>query len=352
MDIAMGDIAPLMEGARKIVVDCARVTPNEKVLIITDTGRDLAVAYALMEAAMDVGSEVAVITMKERDAPGLEPPPQVNKAMLESDVILQVTSTIMGYSQAKKDACKKGARFAAMTGMIPDILMSPALTETDFKKLKPFVEKMSDMVTAAKKATVTTHRGTALTMNLEGRGAELCTAILETPGKLSGMPDLEVYIAPVENSVNGTAVIDATISSSGLVTSPVTLTIKDGIVQKIEGGKDAEVLRTLLENQRNPHVYQVAELGIGLNPNACLRGAIIEDEGVLGTAHVAVGDNTLMNGLNKAPIHVDMVMKDPTIELDGRVVISAEGKTIHFASELFPLTEPLKSSGWDTHKIQ
>ena len=347
MNIKMGDIAPLMEGAQKIVLECARITPKERVLVITDTGRDLAVAYALMEAAMEVGSEVTVVTMKERDAPGLEPPPQVYTAMLESDVILQVTSTIMGYTQAKKDACKKGARFAAMTCMIPEILTSPALTETDFENLKPFVEKMSEMVTAAASARVTTQEGTDLVMSLEGRTTELCSAILETPGKLSGMPDLEVYIAPVEDSVNGVAIIDATISSSGLVTSPVKLTIKNGIVQKIEGGKDAEALRDILERQKNPHVYQIAELGIGLNPNAHLRGAIIEDEGVLGTVHIAVGDNTLMNGANKAPIHIDMVMKDPTVVLDGSVAISAKGKTVYVTPELLPLTTPLESSGWN-----
>ncbi|MBU7014908.1 MAG: aminopeptidase [Theionarchaea archaeon] len=328
MSIVMSDITPLLKGARKIVIECARVTPGEKVLVVTDSGRDLAVAYALMEAAMEVGSEVAAITMRERTAPGEEPPPHVSRAMLESDVILQATSTVMAFTQAKKDACKKGARFAAMTGMIPEILTSPALTDTDFGKEQETIKKMSGLVNAAKKAKVTTPGGTDLVMSLEGRTSDACTSILDAPGCASGLPDLEVYIAPVENSVNGTAVIDATISSSGLVTSPVTLTIKDGIVQKIEGGKDAEVLRTLLENQRNPHVYQVAELGIGLNPNACLRGAIIEDEGVLGTAHVAVGDNTVFGGTNRAPIHIDMVMKDPTLELDGTVVL--KGRKLFF----------------------
>jgi leucyl aminopeptidase (aminopeptidase T) len=328
MSILMSDIAPLLKGARKIVSECARITPKEKVLVVTDTGRDLAVAYALMEAAMEVGSEVTVITMKERAAPGEEPPPQVSKSMLESDVILQATSTVMAFTQAKKDACKNGARFAAMTSMIPEILTSPALTDTDFEKEQETIKKMSGLVNAAKKARITTSGGTDLTMSLEGRTADACTSILDVPGCSSGMPDLEVYIAPVEDSVNGVAIIDATISSSGLVTSPVKLTIKDGIVQKIEGGKDAEALRTILRKQNNAHVYQVAELGIGLNPNAHLRGAIIEDEGVLGTVHIAVGDNTVFGGTNRAPIHIDMVMKDPTLELDGTVVL--KGRNLHF----------------------
>ncbi|MBU7001634.1 MAG: aminopeptidase, partial [Theionarchaea archaeon] len=231
MSILMSEVAPLMKGARKIVKACARITPEERVLVITDTGRDLAVAYALMEAAMEVGSEVTVATMKERDVPGEEPPPQVREAMLGSDVILQATSTIMAFTQAKADACKKGARFAAMTGMMPEILTSPALTDTDFEKEQVTIEKMSKLVNSAKKARITTSGGTDLVMSLEGRTADACTSILDVPGCSSGMPDLEVYIAPVEDSVNGVAIIDATISSSGLVTSPVKLTIKNGIVQ-------------------------------------------------------------------------------------------------------------------------
>ncbi len=348
--ILMSELSALMEGARKIVTECALVTPEETVLVITDSGRDLAVAYAFMKAAAEVGAEVTVVTMKERDAPGEEPPPPVKAAMLESDVILQATSTVMGYTEAKKEACARGARFAAMTSMIPEILTSPALIDTNFEEMKPLVEKMGEMVTAAKKAKITTPQGTNLEMSLEGRKAKICTSILDTPGDLSGMPDLEVYAAPVENSVNGVAVVDATISSSGLVKNPVRITIKDGIIQRIEGGEDADNLRELLKKQNTPSVYQVAELGIGLNPNAQLRGAIIEDEGMLGTVHIAVGDNTLMYGNNKAPIHIDMVMKNPTVEFDGKVVLKVEDKNIQLAPELFPLAEPYTLK-WKVTKV-
>ncbi len=319
--IEMGDITSLMKGARKIVTECALVTPEETVLVITDSGRDLAVAYSLMRAATEVGAEATVVTMKERDAPGEEPPPPVKAAMLVSDVILQATSTVMAFTHAKKEACEKGARFAAMTGIIPEILTSPGLIDTNFEEQQPIIEKMSKMVTAAKKVKITTPQGTNLEMSLEGRKADSCTSILDRPGISTGMPDLEVYAAPVEDSVNGVAVIDATISSSGLVKNPVRITIKDGIVQRIEGGEDADKLRELLKKQNTPSVYQVAELGIGLNPNAQLRGAIIEDEGVLGTVHIAVGDNIVFGGNNKAPVHIDMVMKNPTVEFDGKVVL-------------------------------
>jgi leucyl aminopeptidase (aminopeptidase T) len=71
----------------------------------------------------------------------------------------------------------------------------------------------------------------------------------------------------------------------------------------------------------DPRAYVVAEIGIGLNPESQLTGIMIEDEAAFGTAHIAVGNNALMGGQNFAPIHVDMIIRDPTIEVDGEVVV-------------------------------
>jgi len=324
--ITFTDISRLIKGARKIVTQCAQIKTGEKVLILTDTGRDIGIAYALMKAALEVEAEATVVTMEERKAPGEEPPPQVREAMIVSDVILQATSTIMYYTQAKADACRRGARFAAMTGITPEVLTSPGVTDTDFEKQKPIVEKLTELLNSTKKVKVTTLKGTDLEFSVEGRTAENCTSILDKPGSSSGVPDIEVYIAPIENSINGIAVIDGTISSSGLVKDPVKVFIKNGIVQKIEGGEDAKKLTYILKKQNDPSVYQVAELGIGLNPNVQLKGAIIEDEGALGTIHIALGDNHRFGGKNKAPIHIDLVIKDPILEFDGKIVL--RGKEI------------------------
>lgn len=321
MEILMSNINTLMEGAKKIVTKCGAVKPNEKVLVITDTGRDLSMAYALMATALDIGTEVAVITMNERKISGEEPPPHVAKAMLVSDVIFQLTSTIMIYTQAKMDACEKGARFIAMTGITPEVFTSPGVIDVDFRKQRLIVEKLANRLNRTKKVRFTTPRGTDITLSVEGRSAISNPGMVDAPGSFSGAPDIEVYIAPVEESVNGVAVIDGTISTSGLVKSPVKLLIKDGIVQKIEGEEDAKKLQNRLEVENNPSVYQVAELGIGLNPGAQLRGAIIEDEGALGTAHIALGDNHRFGGKNKAPVHIDLVQRDATLEFDGKIVL-------------------------------
>ena len=345
--VTMNAIAPLLEGARKIVTHCAKIQAGENVLIVTDTGRDLSMSYAFMQAVIEQSAEPTVITMKEREYPGQEPPPQVAAAMLDSDVIFQITTTVMAYTQAVKRARERGARYAAMTGILPEIIASPTVTATDFEKMNPLVQALADMVDRAEKVKVTTEKGTHLEMNLKGRTAITCTSLLDTPGCLTGLPDLEVCVAPVEDSINGTAVVDASISSSGLVANPVTLHISNGMLEKIEGGKDAKELEALLHRQNDPHVYQVAELGIGLNPNAQIRGAIIEDEGKLGTCHIAVGNNILLGGQNEAPVHIDNVMIDPKIVFDGKTVLKTGGKTIEVIEELLPFMDPIKKAGWN-----
>jgi len=315
------ELANLARGARQLVTECAGVRPGENVLVITDLGRDLSIAYAIMSAALELGAEATVATMSVRSVPGDEPPPQVAKAMLGADVIFQATSTIMIYTKARIEACNKGARFLAMTGITPSVLASPALTEVDFKKQKTLVDGLTKRLNEAKTARVTTPAGTNLELSIDGRTAVPNPGFVGAPGEVSGTPDIEVYIAPVEDSVNGVAVIDGTISTSGLVKSPVKLFIEKGVVRKIEGGEDAASLQEQLDRHKTASVYQVAELGVGLNPKAELRGAIIEDEGALGTVHIALGDNTRFGGANKAPVHIDLVQRNATLELDGEVVI-------------------------------
>jgi leucyl aminopeptidase (aminopeptidase T) len=47
-------------------------------------------------------------------------------------------------------------------------------------------------------------------------------------------------------------------------------------------------------------------------------GLRIYDERALGTAHVAIGNNTHLGGTNKATIHIDFILPSPTIEIDNK----------------------------------
>jgi leucyl aminopeptidase (aminopeptidase T) len=95
----------------------------------------------------------------------------------------------------------------------------------------------------------------------------------------------------------------------------MTIKVEDGYAVDIVGERAAEMLKIidpLGKNARN-----LAELGIGTNPAAKLIGVVLEDEKVVGTAHIALGDNSTFGGNVVAGIHIDGIIRKPKLFIDG-----------------------------------
>jgi len=105
----------------------------------------------------------------------------------------------------------------------------------------------------------------------------------------------------------------------------VRMVIEDGRVNSIEGGKDAEGLLKLLEGFGDPNMYQVVEFGIGLNKEARIgRGLMAEDEGQFGTVHLGLGEGRTFGLPVSAPSHVDLVVRNPVVSVDGELILRQE----------------------------
>jgi len=133
---------------------------------------------------------------------------------------------------------------------------------------------------------------------------------------------MEANIGPLEGTTEGTAVIDAAIPHPllGVIIEPITLMIEGGLITQINGGEQATILRNVLEEMNDPAIYNIAELGIGLNPCSRICGSMLEDEGVYGTGHIGIGDNLAYGGHVKSKGHIDLIMYKPTIEIDGTCI--------------------------------
>ena len=81
------------------------------------------------------------------------------------------------------------------------------------------------------------------------------------------------------------------------------------------------MLKRDLASHNDHNCYNIAELGVGLNPQCRLCGIMLEDEGVIPTAHIGIGTSITLGGTVKAPTHYDLLMWDPKIEVDGKVII-------------------------------
>jgi leucyl aminopeptidase (aminopeptidase T) len=53
-----------------------------------------------------------------------------------------------------------------------------------------------------------------------------------------------------------------------------------------------------------------------------MTGVMLDDEGVLGSAHIGIGTSITLGGVVRAAVHYDLVLWRPTLALDGVEVIS------------------------------
>ena len=121
---------------------------------------------------------------------------------------------------------------------------------------------------------------------------------------------------PAEEKAEGVYYIDGSLAGIGLIEDePIEITIENGMAIKIEGGKQAkqfaEMIDRVGEKARN-----LAELGVGTNYMAQIKGTVLEDEKVLGTIHLALGNNVSMGGTVNVGFHVDGIITNPTLKID------------------------------------
>jgi leucyl aminopeptidase (aminopeptidase T) len=168
---------------------------------------------------------------------------------------------------------------------------------------------------------VTAPNGTDFHGVIEGRPVQYETGLFREPGQFAALPNSEINISPIEGTAEGVAVIDVRVMSVGITRrEPLTLHMKDGLIESIQGGGLAEDLERILADFQDPSAYNVAEFGIGLNPVARECATNLEDLGKSDHAHIGIGSNYAIGGSVKAPCHIDAILREASVYLDGKLV--------------------------------
>ncbi|MFH1758770.1 MAG: leucyl aminopeptidase [Pseudomonadota bacterium] len=311
----------MMKGARTLLDNCARVKAGESVLIITDMNMKPSIAEVLAAAAAERGAEPIIMIIRPRLTHGQEPPANVAEAMKKAEVIFTPVSTSITHTRAIKEAAEAGARALVMTAFTEELLISGPI-EADFLKQMPICKAVAEVFQKGKKAHLTTPMGTDLKLNLEGRRGNALTSIVG-PGQFSTTPTIEANFSPVEGSAEGTIVADASIPylNIGVLEEPVRVKVDKGFIVDIQGGHQARIIGDNLASQKDPNCYNIAELGVGLNPAAKICGVMLDDEGAFGVVHIGIGTNITLGGVIKAKTHYDLLMYKSTLVIDGKEVL-------------------------------
>jgi leucyl aminopeptidase (aminopeptidase T) len=292
------------------------VAAGEEVLVVCNPVTEEIGALMRIEAQGD-GADATLAVISERETHAAEPPRPVAAAMAAADVVLAPTIQSLSHTAARKAASDAGVRIATLPGVTEEMLAR--LMNGDLDEMRRRGWAIVNALNQGSQVRITCRNGSDLTFSIAGRDGIVDAGELSAKGAFGNLPCGEGFIAPVEGTAEGTLVVDGSIAAVGLVESPVRLTVEEGHLIGATGDEGAKLMELLTPH--GPDGTNVAELGIGTNEEAILTGNILEDEKIFGTAHVAFGASAGIGGTVQVPVHLDVVVKEPTVEIDGEAIL-------------------------------
>jgi aminopeptidase len=163
--------------------------------------------------------------------------------------------------------------------------------------------------------------GTNLRLTVDGR------TWVNSDGKRN-MPSGEVFTGPHETSAEGVIRFTIPTAPRGVVVEDVTLEFREGRVVSAKAERGDDYLQATLDTDEGARY--LGELGIGTNFGIDRPiGAILFDEKIGGTVHLAVGRSyPETGGTNESVVHWDMICdlrQGGTLSADGEVIL-ADGR--------------------------
>lgn len=313
------------EWAEAVARMMVEVKPGENYLILTDTGTNIEIGEACLVAGINAGANAQLLVMPKMSRKDFGRDFRAIAGAIEgADVIVALCeSRNASVEAAMLRAREKGARITTSDPVGVEEYVMEAVLDVDYPHMVEVAEKICELWRKTKVCSVTSALGTDLSFRLKGRPALRGDGRAIEPGDMDFFPGATPSIAPVEDTIQGTIVVDGTISAPiGQVSTPVTLHLDKGVITAIEGGADADALRSRLESAGDPKAFHVCHFNVGLNPRAKLGYKMMQDEMVVGAATFGFGDqDPIFKGtVGAAKMHTDVVLTSPTIHLDGAVM--------------------------------
>jgi leucyl aminopeptidase (aminopeptidase T) len=341
---AMGSI---QFGAMQAVRNCVRLSPWEKVVIITDR-ETREIADALVDEAKKISADyIKVFIMEdfgERPEDGSNPlplPREIAEALATAEVSFYAAAGKKGELKSFRipmleavEANKK-LRHAHMPG-VNRLLMETGMS-VDYSVVQRLSSLLVERCRKARSITVTTKAGTDFTVMLNPEWKWKVSDGLIKAEDWSNLPDGEIFTCAWKIP-SGIVVVDGILGDFfsqkyGLLEeNSVTLTIKDGRVTDVNCARE-DLLEELKENMRqDENADRIGEFAIGTNVGLDrLVGNLLQDEKFPGV-HIAIGhgypEKTGSDWGSAA--HVDAVLKKTTIRVDEEVVMEDGTFTIPY----------------------
>ena len=305
--------------AEATISSLIRPEPGDPLLIITSTAHDISLAEACLAAGLRAGADTQLL-IKARRVRGTASKlgPITADAIRASKLILDLCDEIDA-DPATIAARKSGTRVLVTDVRGIEDYVVRALLDVDVEAMIRNAEQVARLWDGTKHCRVTSPQGTDVSFDLMPRKSVIGDGAITEDGEVDFFPGAQVSIAPVEDTIDGTIVVDASDSVQGVIGMPYSLTMKRGVITAVEGGKEADAMRNWLERCNDETLYKLCHFSVGLNPQAGISGNMTEDERMLAAVDFGFGFQSPDFGgtVGLSPFHEDIMLATPTIYLDG-----------------------------------
>lgn len=313
--------------AMLIVDELLATRAGERVALVCDQSSEPEMTSAFVAHLTQRGLDYITLVQPDRPAERKnELDPAIARALEAVDVMIALTMTSGApiYGRVVRDLVSaKRLRFMSMVMRDMDIFTRGGAT-ADYRILKAEGERLAALWSQGREMHITSAGGTDIRAPIAHDDVLIECGYATQPGTSAAFSDGEVSSRPLQGTAEGRFVIDGPGALIGRPERPITVSVTEGRVSAIDGqGKAADTLRHLVDTVEN--AGNIAEFGIGLNPACRANGKFEEEKKRRGQVHIAIGDNIAFGGDIESAVHLDLVVCDPTVSLDGRIIVD-QGK--------------------------
>ncbi len=312
------------EAAKNALENVLEAVTGESILIVCDHEK-ARVGKAFANGSLALGLWTRMIVLETTGEPRTEIPKMLFEVFTHQkpDMYLNLMRGIREETPfrigiIKMETRDRKSRLGHCPGVTIDMLTEGALalTPEEHRNMQSHARRLIQALNGAIEVEIHNPAGTNLTLSTEKREFFTDTKLDWKSMKWMNLPTGEVIVAPVEDSLNGKLVCDMAIGGIGKVKTPVKVVAKNGKVEKLLF-KDKNILRKVRETLETDEWSDVVgEFAFGINPKARFVNEFLEAEKILGTIHVAFGENTTMpGGKNPSKNHIDWLISKPTVKV-------------------------------------
>lgn len=319
------------------ILKLSKVKPGETLAVLSEGNIRADYAPAFLAAAAGLGAKVFHLNLPARVAyagqlqfgkSGLVGNQAAIDALKSADIVIDLIGLLFSHEQNEITA--SGTRVLLVSESIE--VLRQMFPDENLKKRVQFAGKL---LASAKDMHITSPFGTDIRYQLGQYPVLIEYGFADEPGRWDHWPSGFLLTNGNDGGVNGKVVLmpgDIIAAFKRYIETPVTLTVKEGYVTKIEGeGIEAALLNSYIESFNDERAWAVSHIGWGLNEKANWfhmatsktndRDRVLNGLAFYGNVLFSMGPNSEVGGKNDTACHIDMPMRNCNLTLDGKPVV-------------------------------